>query len=250
MEKKRKRGAPETQGEEQRREILREALRYVKPPEEAEQACASLLDVMGSFDGVFAAPEEVIAQVPHVGPEAARFLQMVIRLSKAYLEERSWNLMRIYDTPSAVEMFRPKFLGRKTEAVCLMLLDGRGRVVYNDIVCEGAVSEAPLHIRKVLHLCIEYQVEDVFLAHNHPSGVAFPSSNDLLVTDRLLTALDSINAFLCDHIIFAGDSYYSFAAGGLLKRQEDIMRQAQLEEVETVRKLEARVQGRGPQEPA
>lgn len=243
MKPKQKNQPAESPEELQRRRVLREALACLLPEPEAETVCARLLEAFGSFDGIFCAPEEVLRDVPGVGEKVAHFLRLVIRLSQTYLEERSWNLRRIYDTPSAVEMFRPKFLGRKTEAVCLMLLDGRGRMVYNDIICEGSISEVPLYLRQVLQLCMEYKAEEVFLAHNHPSGMAFPSQNDLLVTDRLLVALDSINVALCDHIIFADESYYSFLGSGVLTRQEDIMRQTQYEETETVRKLEARLRG-------
>lgn len=242
MAKKRK-SENETAGELERRKLLRQALQYVLPAGDAERACEGLLSAFGSFDGIFAAPEEILRAVPYMTEDSARFLQLVIRLSQTYLEERSWNLRRIYDTASAVEMFRCKFLGRKTEAVCLMLLDGRGRMVYNEIICEGSLSEVPLYLRQVLQLCIEYKVEEVFLAHNHPSGMALPSQNDLVVTDRLLIALNSINVVLCDHIIFADESYYSFLESGILTRQEDIMRQAQLEETEEVRRLESRLRG-------
>ena len=243
METKRETLPKESPEELQRRRVLRETLSCLMPNEEAEQVCVRLLKAFGSFDGIFCAPEEVLRDTPGVGEKTARFLRLVIQLSQTYLEERSWNLQRIYDTASAVEMFRAKFLGRKTEAVCLMLLDGRGRMVYNDIICEGSISEVPLYLRQVLQLCMEYEVEEVFLAHNHPSGVAFPSQNDLLVTDRLLVALDSINVALCDHIIFADESYYSFLSSGVLTRQEDIMRQAQLDETESVRRLETRLRG-------
>lgn len=245
MAKRKRPSSGESPEELQRRRILQEALSYVQSKEEAERTCARLLETLGSFDGIFCAPEEALREIPGLGPEVAKFLRLVIDLSQAYLEERSWNLQRIYDTPSAVEMFRPKFLGRKTEAVCLMLLDGRGRMIYNDVICEGSFSEVPLYLRQVLRLCIEYQVDEVFLAHNHPSGVAFPSQNDLLVTDRLLVALEGISVFLCDHIIFAGDSYYSFLESGVLRRQEDIMRQAQVDEFEATRKLENRIRGQG-----
>lgn len=239
----RKKKTAETAGELERQRILREALGYVLPQGTADRACESLLSAFGSFDGIFAAPEEVLREMPGMTADSARFLQLVIRLSQTYLEERSWNLQRIYDTASAVEMFRHKFLGRKTEAVCLVLLDGRGRMVYNEIICEGSLSEVPLYLRQVLQLCIEYKVEEVFLAHNHPSGMAMPSQNDLVVTDRLLIALNSINVVLCDHIIFADESYYSFLESGILTRQEDIMRQAQLSETEEVRRLESRLRG-------
>lgn len=228
--------------EEQGGLLLREALSYVMPEPEAEKACRTLLQALGSLDGVFAAPEEVLGQI--LGPEGAGFLRLVIRLSQTCLEERSWNLRRVYDTASAVEMFRSKFLGRKTEAVCLMLLDSLGRVVYNDIICEGSASQVPLYLRRVLHLCIEYNVENVFLAHNHPSGMAVPSSNDMIITSRLLTALSGIGADLCDHIILADDNYYSFLDSGMLREQELLVRESQAKIMEDLRKMEKRLTGR------
>lgn len=231
------------QEELRRMELLQKALRCVLPPKRAEQACGALLASFHTFDGIFAAPPEVLREIPGLGEDGADFLQLVISLSQTYLEERTWNLQRVFDTASALELFRPKFLGRRAEAVCIMLLDSRGRMVYNDVICEGSFSEVPLHLRQVLQLCIAYQVDGVFLAHNHPSGMAAPSQNDLLVTDRLLVALQGINVALCDHIIFAGDGYYSFLESGVLGRQQSIVRTAQAEEVKQVQRLEAHLQG-------
>lgn len=75
--------------EAQRCRVLREALAYVLPAGEAERACDRLLEALGSFDGIFCAPEEVLREIPGVGPEAAKFLRLIIRLSQTYLEERS-----------------------------------------------------------------------------------------------------------------------------------------------------------------
>lgn len=236
-------GKKQEKEEQQRMQLLQEALRYVLPEKKSEKVAATLLESFHSFDGIFSAPPEVLREVPGFGQEGADFLQLVVRLAQTYLEERTWNLQRVYDTASAVELFRPKFLGRRTEAVCLMLLDSRGRMVYNDIICEGSISEVPLRLRQVLQLCIAYQVDEVFLAHNHPSGLALPSQNDLLVTDRILVALEGIEASLCDHIIFAGDGYYSLYESGILGRQQGIARTAQADEIEKVRRLEAHIQG-------
>lgn len=229
--------------EQKRMQLLQQALHYVLPEKQTAKVADALLAAFHSFDGIFSAPPEVLREVPGFGQEGADFLQLVVRLAQTYLEERTWNLQRVYDTASAVELFRPKFLGRRTEAVCIMLLDSRGRMVYNDVICEGSISEVPLHLRQVLQLCIAYQVDEVFLAHNHPSGLALPSQNDLLVTDRLLVALQGVEVTLCDHIVFAGDGYYSFYESGLLGRQQSIARNAQADEIAQVRKLEAHIQG-------
>ena len=112
----------------------------------------TLLGRFGGFSGVFLAPQEELAAV--LGQPPARFLRLVTDLARAYLEDSSQDLARVYDADSAIALFRPKFLGRSTEAVCLMLLDSRGRLLYNDFITEGAVSAVPIYIRPLLQLCI------------------------------------------------------------------------------------------------
>jgi DNA repair protein RadC len=47
--------------------------------------------------------------------------------------------------------------------------------------------------------------------HNHPSGLAKPSTADKQITDRLIQALALIDVQVLDHMIIAGHQCYSFA---------------------------------------
>lgn len=196
--------------------LLRDALACFLPKEQAQRAVAALVEVFGSFSAVFLAPEEELAQAPGITMEVTRFLALTREVSRACLEDRAAGLKRIYDTASAAEAFRPKFLGRQNEAVCLMVLDGRGRLIYNNVLAEGSFTEVPVYIRRLIQLCIQYDACGVLLAHNHPSGSAFPSRNDLVVTRQVEMALQSIDVELKDHIIFAGEDYCSLLGAGQL----------------------------------
>ena len=55
----------------------------------------------------------------------------------------------------------------------------------------------------------------MILAHNHPSGVAEPSSADRQITQRLKDALALIDVRVLDHMVI-GDEVVSFAERGLL----------------------------------
>ena len=222
--------------EAERRRLLQGALGYLLPAPQAEEAAGALLERFGGFEGVFLAPEEELART--VGEQAARYLRLTTDLARAYLEDKSRGLKRVYDTNSAVELFRPKFLGRSTEAVCLMLLDGRGHLIYNDILSEGSITAVPIYIRRLLQLCILYDAQNVLLAHNHPSGNAAPSRNDLIATRQIEMALESIDATLNDHIIFAGDDYLSFAKTGWLHNVKREVRQRRKEELQSTREKE------------
>jgi len=56
----------------------------------------------------------------------------------------------------------------------------------------------------------------VILAHNHPGGSMHPSRADIEVTGRISSALEPISVKVVDHIIVAGDRYFSFKENGLL----------------------------------
>ena len=148
---------------------------------------------------------------------SARFLRQSTELARAYLEEDAKSLKRIFDTKSACEVMRPKFLGRENELMAVLLLNGRGQILYCDVLAEGSVSSVPIYKRRLVELCIRYNVQTVFIAHNHPSGLACPSRNDIVATRHIQLSLKGIDAWLSDHIIFAGDDYCSFRSMGLLE---------------------------------
>ena len=76
----------------------------------------------------------------------------------------------------------------------------------------------PVYIRRLLQLCIRYDAQHVLLAHNHPSTATLPplKARHCGHPPRVEMALESIDATLNDHIIFAGDDYHSFAKSGWL----------------------------------
>ncbi len=244
MKKKKEEGGIASLEETHYRTLLQEALSFVLPERQAQRFTAMLLERFGSFAGVFLAPEEELAAL--LGERRApRYLRLTTELARAYLEDSSRDLKHVYDTDSAVELFRPKLLGRTTEAVCLMLLDGQARLLYNDILSEGSISAVPVYIRRLLQLCIRYDAQHVLLAHNHPSGNAAASQNDIVATRQVEMALESIDATLNDHIIFAGDDYHSFAKSGWLWTAKREVRRQRQEELQASREEEREILRRG-----
>ena len=244
MKKKKEEGGLASLEETHYQTLLQEALSFVLPERQAQRFTAMLLERFGSFAGVFLAPEEELAAL--LGEKRApRYLRLTTELARAYLEDSSRDLKHVYDTDSAVELFRPKLLGRTTEAVCLMLLDGQARLLYNDILSEGSISAVPVYIRRLLQLCIRYDAQHVLLAHNHPSGNAAASQNDIVATRQVEMALESIDATLNDHIIFAGDDYHSFAKSGWLWTAKREVRRQRQEELQASREEEREILRRG-----
>jgi DNA repair protein RadC len=52
--------------------------------------------------------------------------------------------------------------------------------------------------------------------HNHPSGDPSPSSDDVLLTTRLVEAGVVMGIDVLDHLVLADTQYYSFKESGRL----------------------------------
>jgi len=59
----------------------------------------------------------------------------------------------------------------------------------------------------------------VVLAHNHPSGIALPSREDLIATKQVADALNATGVMLLDHIIVADGDFVSLAENGTIQRR-------------------------------
>jgi DNA repair protein RadC len=87
-------------------------------------------------------------------------------------------------------------------------------------VGEGSVNSANIPIRRIVEMALSVNATSVILAHNHPSGIAVPSHEDVLTTKKLGTALNAVEICLADHIIVADDDFVSLYQSGLYRPEE------------------------------
>ena len=80
----------------------------------------------------------------------------------------------------------------------------------------GTINSATVHIREIIKAALSCNAAALIIAHNHPSGVAEPSSADLQITKRISEALAFVDVRLLDHFVVAENQIESFAERGLL----------------------------------
>ena len=69
--------------------------------------------------------------------------------------------------------------------------------------------------RVIIRKAVDKLASAIILVHNHPSGNPLPSELDRKQTQLLKDAAALLDVSLMDHIIIAGDRYYSFCDEGL-----------------------------------
>ncbi len=102
------------------------------------------------------------------------------------------------------------------EVFSCLFLDNRNRVLSFDEMFSGTIDGASVHPREVVKRALKHNAAAVILAHNHPSGVAEPSSADRSITRRLGDALALVDIRLLDHLVIGDGETVSFAERGLL----------------------------------
>jgi DNA repair protein RadC len=85
------------------------------------------------------------------------------------------------------------------------------------LVGEGSVNSAAVPIRRIVEMALDAGATSVVLAHNHPSGIALPSGEDVQTTRRLAMALNAVEIALVDHIIVADEDYVSLVQSGMYR---------------------------------
>jgi DNA repair protein RadC len=105
---------------------------------------------------------------------------------------------------------------KKQEYFLCLSLDSGGRLVARRTVTIGLLDVSLAHPREVFAGPLKDRAAAIIVAHNHPSGIAEPSKDDIKTTQQLVSAGIILGVRLRDHIIITGQSYYSFREENLI----------------------------------
>ena len=195
--------------------VLELLLFYAIPQKDTNPIAHRLLDRFGSLAQVLEATPEELEKVPGIGDNAATLVTLTTALARYYMVNRTAQSMVLASTEQCGDYLLPYFIGRRNETVFILCLDAKCKVLGCKEVGEGSVNSASVPIRRIVEMALGMNATTVVLAHNHPSGLALPSGDDVQTTRRLAAALDGVDITLADHIIVADDDYVSLAQSGL-----------------------------------
>lgn len=122
-------------------------------------------------------------------------------------------------TPDAVyEVMKRELREYDREVFCILNMDTKGHCLNMNVVSMGTINETLISPREVFKSAILSNANHIILLHNHPSGIAEPSQEDIHVTRRMENCGKLLGVPVCDHLIIGGinGELYSFAEHGLM----------------------------------
>lgn len=123
----------------------------------------------------------------------------------------------ITSNEDVVAMMRPMLQDLLHEECWAIYLTSTNGVLEQMRISQGGVQATVVDTRCVVKRALELLAPKIILVHNHPSGMAKPSAQDVALTTKIQQAAQLFDIELIDHVIVSSEGSYSFRSAGQLK---------------------------------
>jgi DNA repair protein RadC len=108
------------------------------------------------------------------------------------------------------------------ELFVVLFLNTQLCLIEAETMFYGTLTQCNIYPREVVKRALYHNAGAVILVHNHPSGVAEPSTSDEYLTNALKQALSYVDVRVLDHFIVAGSSAFSFEEHAMIEGYKKI----------------------------
>lgn len=179
-----------------------------------------LLERFGSLRALAEAPILALLAVKGLKEAKAAQLAAALEISRRIGTAPEDRPPRITSSEQAGDYLRRRLGSLPDEHFRVLYLNRRSAVLRDSLIARGDVGAVNASLRRIMAQALECNATALIAAHNHPSGNREPSESDRLLTKDLIAAARPMGIRVLDHVIVAGDSYFSFADSGDLEDLE------------------------------
>ncbi len=197
-------------------ELLEVLLFAAKPLGDVKPMAKTLLKHFGSLGRVLHAPPAALMEVDGVSASAVSAIAAAKEIAVRLLREEVVGKPVITSWTALLDYCRMHMGHLAHEEFHVLYLNNKLALMADETVAKGTVDQTPIYPREVLKRALELGATGVILLHNHPSGEAMPSEDDITLTQEVVKAARSLGVEVKDHLIVTAEDCFSFKAHGLL----------------------------------
>jgi len=116
----------------------------------------------------------------------------------------------IKSSKDVYNLFFNELSSLKKEKVIGLYLDTKNKIIKKEVLGIGILDSSLIHPRELFREAIKESAKSVILVHNHPSGDANPSEDDINLTKNLIEASNLMGINFLDHVVIGKNCFYSF----------------------------------------
>jgi len=182
----------------------------------ARAIAEDLLREAGGLHGLARTSCSRFARAAGVGTVQASRIMAAVELGRRTLTIQPEKKLPLQSPRALAQFLLPQFGAHPVERMGAVLLDARHRLIRVHIVSEGTIDRTIGVPRDVFREAAIAGAAAVVIFHNHPTGDATPTPDDVLLTRRMQEAGEIVGIDLVDHIILADSTYYSLRMARLI----------------------------------
>jgi DNA repair protein RadC len=175
-----------------------------------------LIARFGSLPGVLAAEPSALKGIKGLGDTGLATLKFIEACAVRLLQKQVLNRPILSSWRSVEDYLHARMSHIIHEQFRVLFLNNKNILIADETLSEGTVDHAPVYVRDIIKRALELGATALILVHNHPSGDATPSRDDIVMTQEIVEAGKRLGISIHDHVIVAGTGHASFKSLGLL----------------------------------
>jgi DNA repair protein RadC len=168
-----------------------------------------ILTLAGGAHGLTRLHRDRLTRIPGIGPVQASRVQAAVELGRRTLLSGAPARPQFLGPSDIAAYLLPQFGAHPVERFGVLLLDTRHRLISARLVSTGSLDASVANPREIYREALVAGAAAIVVFHNHPSGDANPSIEDMLLTVRLRSAGEVVGVDLVDHLVLADVEYCS-----------------------------------------
>jgi DNA repair protein RadC len=189
----------------------------------AEELARSLLNRFKTLRGINSATMSELCEVEGVGQAKAAQIKAALELGKRLYREEAEKKRRLSTAQDVIgyvsDYYAPYLRDSNKEFFNVILLNARNKPIGNVELSKGSLTSSVVFPKEIIREATMKAAASIILVHNHPSGEADASEDDIETTNRIVKVCELVGIKVLDHIIVGRNKndYFSFLEEGLIK---------------------------------
>lgn len=152
---------------------------------------------------------EEFMQIKGIGKVKAIQLKATCELAKRISKPIKEIKIKIKTPEDIANLFMDELKTEKREIVKVVIMNSQNVILKIQTISQGGTSSVQVNTKDILMEAVKIGAPKIIVIHNHPSGNAKPSIEDITFTKRLEKAAEILGVLLLDHIVIGYNQYTS-----------------------------------------
>lgn len=183
---------------------------------DATALAREILNKAGDYGiaGLYHMTLDELLQIKGIGLVKAVKIKCIAELSNRIARSKKGQRIVFRSPAETAEYYMEQMRHLEKEQCRCAFLDSAMGLIGDKVLSIGTVNASLVSGRELFMEALSAKAVNLMLLHNHPSGSANPSREDVQLTEKLWEASRFMDIPLTDHIIIGDNCYYSFREHG------------------------------------